>query len=82
MLVVHDKPRVKIFGPGRIVMGISNGSQFGPMTSQDLQPATEAGGLDVAPLPQLLNVSVDGLFARIQGYRAHYGRSGSAKISE
>ena len=30
MLVVHDKPRVKIFGPGRIVIGISNGSQFGP----------------------------------------------------
>ncbi len=82
MLVVHDKPRVKIFGPGRIVMGISNGSQFGPTTSQDLKPATEAGGLDAAQLPQMLNVSVEGLFARIQGYRAHYGRSGSAKISE
>ena len=52
------------------------------MTSQDLQPATEPGGLDAAQLPQMLNVPVEGLFARIQGYRAHFGRSGSAEISE
>lgn len=82
LLIVHDKPRVKIFGPGRIVLGIRGGSRFGPVTSQDLKPATEPGGLDAVQLPQMLNVPVEGLFARIQGYRAHFGRSGPPKTSE
>ena len=82
LLVIHEKPRVKIFGPGRIVMGIKDGSRFGPMTSQDLLPASEPGGLDAAQLPPVLNVPVDSLFARIQGYRAHFGRSGSPDISQ
>lgn len=79
-LVIHDKPRVKIFGPGRIVMGIRGGSRFGPMTSQDLLPASDPGGLDVAQLPPALNVPVQGLVARIQAHRAHFGRNGSSDI--
>jgi hypothetical protein len=82
MLVVHDKPRVKIFGPGRIVMGIRNGGHYGRMTSQDLKPAFEPGGLDAVQLPQMLDIPVEGLFARIQAYRAHFGRGGAPGTSE
>jgi len=82
MLVVHDKPRVKMLGPGRIVMGIRDGGRFGRVASQDLKPASEPGGLDAAQLPQILTVPVEDLFVRLQSYRAHFGRVGASGISD
>lgn len=76
--VLHDKPRVKLFGAGRILVGVRDGHRFGPLPSPDVQPATEPGEFDVAAMPQLLNVPVDRLLAQIQAHRAHYGKD-SAK---
>ncbi|MFM9847164.1 MAG: hypothetical protein ACKVP3_08385 [Hyphomicrobiaceae bacterium] len=76
--VLHDKPRVKIFGAGRILIGVRDGHRFGPLPSPDVQPATEPGEFDVTAIPQLLNVPVDRLLVQIQAHRAHYGQN-SAK---
>ncbi len=73
-VVLHDKPRVKLFGAGRILIGARDGQRFGPSASPDVQPATERGELDAAALPQMLNVPVDRLLAQIQAHRARYGR--------
>ena len=75
-LAVHDKPRVKIFGPGRIVIGVRDGARFGRLESNELQPAIRPGALDAAALPQILDVSVPNLFNRMQAFRAHFGRGG------
>jgi hypothetical protein len=72
--VLHDKPRVKIFGAGRILIGVRDGHRFGPLPSPDVQPATERGELDAAALPQMLNVPVDRVLAQIQAHRARYGQ--------
>ncbi len=77
-VVLHDKPRVKIFGAGRIVIGVRDGRRFGPSTSPDLQPAITPGGLDAATLPQVLDVPVERLLAQIQAHRAHFGNAGGA----
>lgn len=76
-LALHDKPRVKIFGSGRIVLGVRDGSRFGRGSSDDLQPAAGPDGLDVAQVPQVLDVPVDRLMASIQAHRAHYGCRGA-----
>ena len=75
-LAVHDKPRVKIFGPGRIVIGVRGGARFGRLESNELLPGTRPGALDAAALPQILDVSVPNLFNRMQAFRAHFGRGG------
>lgn len=80
-LVVHDRPRVRLFGSGRIIIGIRDGARFGRTGSQDLKPATAPGGLDAAQLPQMLSVPPEGLFARMQAYRAHFGRGGAETAS-
>lgn len=77
-VVLHDKPRVKIFGAGRILIGVRDGRRFGPSGSPDLQPAIAPGGLDAATLPQVLDVPVDRLLAQIQAHRAHFGNGGDA----
>lgn len=82
MQAVHDKPRVKLFGPGHVVLGVRDGARFGRIDSQDLKPALGPGGLDAAQLPQILDIPVDGLFARIQGYRAHFGQGGASGNSD
>lgn len=73
-VVVHDKPRVKIFGPGRIVMGVRGGERFVRVESTELRPAENARGLDAVQLPQMLDVPVERLLAALQGHRAHFGR--------
>lgn len=73
-VVLHDKPRVKIFGPGRIVMGVRGGERFARVQSVELRPAEDARGLDAVQLPQLLDVPVERLLAALQGHRAHFGR--------
>lgn len=82
LVVMHEKPRVKIFGPGRIIIGVRDGRRFGPSASQDLQPATEPGQLDAAQLPQLLSVSVGHLLMQIQAHRAHFGNGGRVSSKE
>jgi hypothetical protein len=72
--VLHDKPRVKLFGAGRILIGVRDGQRFGLLESPDVQPADEPGQLDAAVLPQLLDVPVDRLLAQIEAHRAHYGQ--------
>lgn len=72
--VLHDKPRVKLFGAGRILIGIRDGRRFEPLESPDVQPADGPGELDAATLPQLLDIPVDRLLAQIQAHRAHYGQ--------
>ncbi len=71
--VLHDKPRVKLFGAGRILVGVRDGQRFGPLASPDLQPASEPGAFDVAALPHLLNVPVGRLLGQIQAHRARFG---------
>lgn len=78
--VLHDKPRVKLFGAGRILIGVRDGRRFGPLESPDVQPATEPGALDAAVLPQMLNVSVDRLLALIQAHRARFGDGGHGPV--
>jgi hypothetical protein len=73
--VLHDKPRVKMFGGGRVLIGVRDGGRFGPLDGPDVQPATEPGQLDAAALPQVLNIPVDRLLAQIQAHRAHYGQA-------
>lgn len=77
VLAVHERPRLKMLGTGRIVMAVRDGELFGRTGSTDLKAAGAAGGLDAVQLPQILDVPIEGLFARIQGYRAHFGQSGS-----
>jgi hypothetical protein len=78
-VVLHDKPRVKIFGPGRILIGIRGGERFGRVASTDLRPAEAPGGIDAAQLPQLLDARIDRLLETLQGYRAHLGRGGATE---
>ena len=72
--VLHDKPRVKLFGAGRILIGVRDGQRFGPLQGPEVQPAAAPGELDAAALPQMLDVPVDRLLAQIQAHRAHYGQ--------
>jgi hypothetical protein len=80
--VLHDKPRVKLFGAGRILIGVREGHRFGPLPSEDLQPATGPGELDAATLPQLLTVPVNRLLAQIQAHRAHFGNGGRVPATD
>lgn len=73
--VLHDKPRVKIFGAGRILIGVRDGRRFGPAENPNVQPATAPGELDAAALPQMLDVPVDRLLAQIEAHRALYGQA-------
>jgi len=73
--VVHDKPKVKIFGPGTIVLGIRDGGRFGRVEGPELKPARAPGELDVATLPQMLTVPVPRLLAAVEAHRAHYGNA-------
>ena len=73
--VLHDKPRVKLFGSGRILIGVRDGQRFGPLQGPEVQPAGAPGELDAAALPQMLDVPVDRLLAQIQAHRAHYGQA-------
>lgn len=73
--VLHDKPRVKLFGAGRILIGIRDGHRFGRLDSPDVKPADEPNLLDAATLPQVLDVPVDRLLAQIEAHRARYGQA-------
>lgn len=73
--VLHDKPRVKLFGAGRILIGVRDGRRFGPQESPDVQPAGAPDELDSAALPQILDIPVDRLLAQIQAHRARYGQA-------
>jgi hypothetical protein len=73
--VLHDKPRVKLFGAGRILIGIRDGQRFEPLDSPDVQRADEPDHLDAAALPQILDMPVDRLLAQIEAHRAHYGQA-------
>jgi hypothetical protein len=73
--VLHDKPRVKLFGAGRILIGIRDGRRFGLLQGPEVQPAGAPGELDSAALPQMLDIPVDRLLAQIQAHRARYGQA-------
>jgi hypothetical protein len=73
--VLHDKPRVKLFGAGRILIGVRDGHRFGLLQGPEVQPAGAPGELDAAALPQMLDVPVDRLLAQIQAHRACYGQA-------
>ncbi|MGE5512113.1 MAG: hypothetical protein ACM31O_12780 [Bacteroidota bacterium] len=81
-VVVHDKPRIKIFGTGRIIIGVRNGERLGRANTTDLKPADNGGTLDAAQLPQLLNVPLERMLATIQAYRAHFGRHGASSLPD
>jgi hypothetical protein len=77
-VVIHDKPRVKLFGPGKIVIGVRDGARFGRIESPELKPALAPDGLDAAQLPQVLTVPVEQLLRAIDAHRAHFGHDGAA----
>jgi hypothetical protein len=75
VVALHDKPRVKIMGAGRILLGVRDGARFGRTASEEVRRPADSSNIDAAQMPQTLDVPVAKLFEAIQAYRAHFGRN-------